>query len=112
MLPNSWTKQTTFTRHDLKSEDPIVKVRAIQYLSRQKNQTVIPELIKLLRDDDPTIRDQAYAALEHLSDGKQIPGDHPEFRAYDSPDIRNQAIAAWEAAYGIAPSRAPAEKPQ
>jgi hypothetical protein len=70
--------------------DPSVKIPAIQKAVREKDQSVVPQLIKDLDSDDAAVRMYANHALEELT------GQNFGFRYYDDDAEREPAVQRWK----------------
>jgi len=70
--------------------DPSVKIPAIQKAVREKDQSVVPQLVKDLDSDDAAVRMYANHALEELT------GQNFGFRYYDDDAEREPAVQRWK----------------
>ena len=69
--------------------DPSVKIPAIEKAVREKNRSVVPQLIKDLESDDPAVRFYANHALQKLT------GENFGFRYFGSDHEREAAAEKW-----------------
>jgi hypothetical protein len=70
--------------------DPSVKIPAIQKAVREKDRSVVPQLIKDLDSDDAAVRMYANHALQELT------GQNFGFRYYDDDVEREPAVQRWK----------------
>jgi hypothetical protein len=70
--------------------DPSVKIPAIQNAVREKDQRVVPQLIKDLDSDDPAVRLYANHALETLT------GQNFGYRYFADDAERAVAVKRWQ----------------
>ena len=95
VLPRSWTRQSSFGIKDLHSDNPITQVKAIQGVKNRGEKKAVPDLIQLLKDDDPSVRDNAYLALVRITGLEKPNFDSPDYHFFDSAPERNKAADAW-----------------
>ena len=68
-------------RH-LEDERPLVRMKAAVYFGEQKSKEAAPHLVRLLEDEDPSVRMFSHAALKKIS-GKDF-GYEPVFEDKES----------------------------
>lgn len=73
------------------SADPAARLEAISRAASERDTSAIPDLVRLLRSDDPLVR---FAASEALTD---LTGEDMGYR-HEAPEWqREQAVRRWEA---------------
>jgi HEAT repeat protein len=76
---------------DFNSPEPAARNAAIVRAAQTKDQTAIPDLVRMLESDDPTTRVLAIRTLERLTG--QTLGYHPQA----DEQSRKKAVADWAA---------------
>src|SRR5688572_28904905 len=74
------------------SANPAAKLYAIEQAARHHDRSAVGQIIEQLDSDDPAVRLVAIAALQRLT------GRTYDYRDYDPPQQRRQAIDRWKAA--------------
>ena len=74
----------------INSDDPDLKIQAIEQDAARNNTTDIPKMVQDLKSDDAAIRFYAIQALRRLT--------HDDFgyRFYEDEDQRAPAVARWQ----------------
>ena len=88
------------------SPEPAARNAAIVRAASERDQSAIPDLVRMLESDDPATRLLAISTLERLT------GETHGYRASDRHSDRRAAVARWRQAIGVdivpTPSGAPA----
>jgi hypothetical protein len=90
--------------------DPVIKIPAIKIKAEAQDESVVPQLVEELDNDDPAVRFYAIRALEELT------GQTLGYRYYDDDLERRPAVESWrcwldERRAGDAATNAAATKP-
>ncbi|MBL1217539.1 MAG: HEAT repeat domain-containing protein [Planctomycetes bacterium] len=80
-------------RADFDSPHPASRIFAAERAVNKGDPSAIPHLIEGLRSDDPAVRFTSIHALERLTTRTF------DYRYYDTPQRRQEAIKQWEDAY-------------
>lgn len=92
-----WSEEDRFTRSHLRVDNPVVKIKAIRFLTAKGETRALYDFIELLEDDDPAVRGQAYWGIQQLT-GLRIPEGEDatvEFNAYQSAPERAPIVKQW-----------------
>jgi hypothetical protein len=73
----------------VKSDDPTLKIPAIERDVQQKNTSDVAQLVKDLNDDDSAVR---FYAIEGL---RRLTGDDFGYHYWDDEDARRPAVQRW-----------------
>lgn len=76
------------------SVEPAARNAAIVQAAQRHDRSSVPQLVRMLRSDDPTTRVLAIRTLEQLT------GQTHGYDALDTPDRRASAIERWQASLG------------
>jgi len=92
LLPQSWTRKDYFGPDDLKSDGPVIQIKALRQFVEEKKTDYIAYIIPLLNDEDITVRTQAYWALKNL-----IPKyvKYPKYNPNNHEELRLKSIKKW-----------------
>ncbi|MCP4377514.1 MAG: HEAT repeat domain-containing protein [bacterium] len=74
---------------DFQSEDPNVRIAAVRVSGRDKIESAVPYLVDRLTDSEAEVRMFSIIALE------KITGLTHDYRYYDAPAVRQEAVGRW-----------------
>jgi hypothetical protein len=92
ILPRSWTRKTHVDSKDLRSENPVHQVKAIRTIVENHENSQIPDLLNIMVEGEPTVREYAYWGITQLSGPNPISRTGPQYHSYDSLEERQSAV--------------------
>lgn len=96
MLPQSWTRQTKFSSEDLRSENPIIKIKALRQFVKHNRLKEIPYIINMLQNnDDEAVANQANWALKEFAKNNGHPNEQLTKRLIAHKDSQQNFWLKW-----------------